>query len=262
MTAAGFFDVAEGPGPLVATAIHDGHEVREDLRERFALNEATRLREEDPFTGEWTAVAGTRVVVRRSRFEVDLNRPRERAVYREPADAWGLDIWKAPLPDEVVEASLAEYDAFYARLERLLKEVTARAGGFVVFDLHSYNHRRGGAGAEVDDPEANPEINIGTGSLDRGRWGPLADRLMSDLRDFDFLGRRLDVRENVKFSGGNMTRHIHRELPEAGCCIAIEAKKIFMNEWTGEKDAPTHSAVGAALLASVPDVLEELQKVI
>ena len=51
-----------GQGPLVATAIHDGHEIREDAQTQMAVSEADRLREEDPFTGEWTDLAPTRLV--------------------------------------------------------------------------------------------------------------------------------------------------------------------------------------------------------
>ena len=103
-----------GSGPLIATAVHDGHDVRDEVARHLALGDAERLREEDPFTGEWTQAAPTRVVGTRSRFEVDLNRPREKAVYRTPEDAWGLTVWKDDPPQEMFERSLAEYDAFYA----------------------------------------------------------------------------------------------------------------------------------------------------
>ena len=73
-----------GNGPLIATAIHDGHEVRDDVAGHLALNDSERLREEDPFTAGWTVVAPTRVVGTRSRFEVDLNRPRDKAIFRTP----------------------------------------------------------------------------------------------------------------------------------------------------------------------------------
>lgn len=82
-----FWQQQLGDGPLLAAAVHDGHELRDEVAELIALDEATRLREEDPFTGEWTAMAPNRMVVRRSRFEVDVNRPRETAVYRTPEDA-------------------------------------------------------------------------------------------------------------------------------------------------------------------------------
>ena len=74
--------LSEGDGPIVATAIHDGHAVRPEVAELLALDSATRLREEDPFTGRLAAVAPTYLVALRSRFEIDLNRPRDQAVYR------------------------------------------------------------------------------------------------------------------------------------------------------------------------------------
>ena len=254
--------IHEGGGKLVATAIHDGHHVREELESRFALSSEARFREEDPFTGAWTSVATTQVLVHRSRFEVDLNRPRDQAVYQRPEHAWGLKVWSEPLPPAVLERSRAEYDVFYQRMEHLLSKIAAREGGFVVFDLHSYNHRRGGPDAPPDDPERNPEINVGTGTMNRKRWGPVVDRLIDDLRAFDFLGRRLDVRENVKFYGGNMTRFIHERFPTEGCSLAIEAKKFFMNEWTGERYPREHEAIGQALRFAVPGVLEALEAVL
>ncbi len=36
--------------PIVCTAIHNGHEVSEEVFNNLALSEETRLREEDPFT--------------------------------------------------------------------------------------------------------------------------------------------------------------------------------------------------------------------
>ncbi len=62
--------------PVVATAIHAGHDLRPAVASCTALDDATRLREEDPFTDHLTSVGGSTVVAHRSRFEVDLNRPR------------------------------------------------------------------------------------------------------------------------------------------------------------------------------------------
>ena len=73
--------ITKGQGPVVAAAIHDGHRVREEVSKILALTDAERLREEDPFTAIWTEVAETRIIGLQSRFEVDLNRPREKAVY-------------------------------------------------------------------------------------------------------------------------------------------------------------------------------------
>ncbi|MFT5526861.1 MAG: N-formylglutamate deformylase [Pirellulaceae bacterium] len=252
--------LTKGTGPIIATAIHDGHEVRDELIPRMSLNSAERLREEDPHTGEWTAVAPTRIVGTRSRFEVDLNRPREKAVYRKPEDAWGLHVWKDELPDESAARSLAEYDAFYQMLDGLYTEMEQEHGAFVVFDLHTYNHRRDGTDRPAADEAGNPQVNIGTGTqLHRERFGPVVTQFMNDLRSFDFPGGKLDVRENVKFQGGNHAKWAHMRFPESACVIAIEFKKFFMDEWTGTPKFELVSAIGEALKSTTEGVLEALR---
>ncbi len=251
-------DVVEGQEPIVATAIHDGHGLRDEVAAAILLGEADRLREEDPYTGIWTSVVTTQMVARRSRFEVDLNRPRDMAVYRTPEAAWGLKVWDGELPADIAERSLQEYDAFYEEADRIFSELHRRYGRFVVLDLHTYNYRRGGPDAPPEDPKLNPEVNVGTGSLDRERWGPLVDRFMSDLTEHEFLGRHLDVRENVRFQGGYLSRWVHENYPESGCCLAVEFKKFFMDEWTGQLSSEEYEAIPQALEATLPGILESL----
>jgi N-formylglutamate amidohydrolase len=249
-----------GLGASVATAVHDGHAVREEVAQLLALGDAERLREEDPYTALWTHIAPTRVVGLRSRFEVDLNRPRERAVYVKPDDAWGLQVWKHDPPEGLVQRSLAEYDAFYTTMCSALEAIRLRHGRFVVFDLHTYNHCREGRDGPMADPDANPQVNLGTGTMDRARWAPVVERFIEALRAFDFPGGRLDVRENVRFRGGNFPRWVHETFPDCGVALAIEVKKFFMNEWTGEADQGLIEAIHNALQSTVSGVLEELRR--
>lgn len=253
------FVLEKGDGPIVATAIHAGHALRPEIAALIALDEATRLREEDPFTAELARVAPIRLIALRSRFEVDLNRPRDRALYRVPADAWGLEVWRRPPPDDLVARSLAGFDVFYAALEDVLREREQRYGRFVVLDVHSYNHRREGVAGPAADPVDNPEINVGTGTVDRARWGPLIDRFCADLRAVDLGGRQLDVRENVKFQGGAMSAWVHRTFPTIGCALALEFKKSFMDEWSGRVDDEQLAALGRALAATLPGLVESLR---
>jgi N-formylglutamate amidohydrolase len=219
------------------------------------------LREEDPHTASWTVVAPTRIVGLRSRFEVDLNRPRDKAVYRTPDDAWGLDVWQGTFPEDVAARSLAEYDSFYGALEGLFSELAERHGRFFVYDLHSYNHLRDGPKGPPANPEGNPQVNVGTGTMtDRSRWAPVIERFIGDLSSFDFPGGALDVRENIRFRGGNCGRWAHETFPDSACVVSIEVKKFFMNEWTGAVDAELLDAVRSALASTVPGVLEELGK--
>jgi len=253
------WQIEEGDGPVVAVAVHAGHEVRKEVAGRLAIGDAERLREEDPFTGGWTEVADTSIVARRSRFEVDLNRSRGEAVYMGPDDAWGLDVWKRPPTKSLVARSLGQYDSFYRTMHRILSGLASRHGRFLVLDLHSYNHRRSGDGPPAD-PESNPEVNVGTGTMDRSRWAGLVDRFIHDLRAFDFLGRHLDVRENVKFVGRQLPKWTHGNFPESGCVLAVEFKKFFMDEWTGELDLDAYDGIRSALASTIPGLRAELEK--
>jgi N-formylglutamate deformylase len=248
---------SDGSVPIVATAIHAGHDLRPAIAECSALADAVRLREEDPFTDRLTTIGGSTVVVHRSRFEVDLNRPRADAVYQLPDDAWGLDLWRVPPSVEEIERSRHLYDEFYDALGQRLDALASR-GPFVVLDLHSYNHRRDGA-HEPAAAEANPEINVGTGALDRARWGNLVDRFIATLAACDIDGHRLDARENVRFRGGELSRWVAQRYPGSGCALAIEFKKVFMDEWTGELDERHLGQLGDALVSVVPALLEEMQ---
>jgi N-formylglutamate amidohydrolase len=243
----------------VATAIHAGHDVRPAIGQLLAVDDVTRRREEDPLTDVIIDDFDGRCVVHRSRFEVDLNRPRDTAVYRTADDAWGLTVWKLPLPDRDRQESLSVYDEFYAALGEVLDSVAAR-GPFLVLDVHSYNHRRDGAAAEPAAVDANPEVNVGTGALADVRWGPVARRFIGELGSMEVAGHRLDVRQNVRFRGGHLARWVADRYPTTACPLAIELKKVFMDEWTGVHDADHVAQLRRALTTvgvRVADTLTE-----
>jgi len=244
--------------PIVSTAIHDGHELSVDHLRLFALSEKDRLREEDPFTGVWAKMSENHIVARKSRFEFDLNRPPENAIYLSPSDAWGLNVWKTEPPEAVTQHALKQYTAIYESIHEGLSHLIKRVGKIVILDFHSYCHRRKGADAPPDDPLLNPEINIGSGTMDRNYWAPVVDRFMNDLKAFDFMGRQLDVRENIKFRGGYFPTWIHNNFPESACCISVEFKKFFMDEWSGVPDWDLIGAITDMLHETVPGLMEEI----
>ncbi|PLU07214.1 N-formylglutamate amidohydrolase [Sinorhizobium medicae] len=249
-----------GDSPVVATAIHDGHAVRDAVQRLCGLDEAERLREEDPFTEFLIRDFSNRIVVHRSRFEVDINRPRAGAVYLRPEQAWGLDVWAEEPPQAVVDASLSMHDEYYEMLKSFLAGIERCHGRFVVLDVHSYNHRRAGREAESAPAADAPDINIGTISMDRRKWACVVDDFMAALRSFDFPGGSLDVRENIAFQGrGEQTRFIHEHFPETGCAIAVEFKKFFMEEWTGEPRPEVLVALRRMLAATLPVLVEALK---
>jgi predicted N-formylglutamate amidohydrolase len=256
-----WWTVQHGPGAVLATAIHDGHELRTEIVEQMALPDAERLREEDPFTGEAVRGVPLHVIAHRSRFEFDLNRGPESAVFRSPEECWGLQVWKTgTLADEYVQRSRQLHTEYYRMLAALLDGLAEQHRRFLVIDVHSYNHRREGPAGLPTSQEAAPDVNIGTFSMPRAEWAFLVDPLMEAMASFDFNGRKLDVRENVAFQGkGEQTRFIHARYPGPGCAIALEFKKFFMNEWNGEPD-PAEVAAMSSFVTHIAECAEDILK--
>lgn len=250
-----YYTLKQGNSPLIAAAIHSGHEVRHNISNLFALAAEERLREEDPYTDEWVTITDNYIIGHNSRFELDLNRPRHKAIYRKPEDAWGLNVWKEELAEEFADESLARYDQFYADVKNYLTEIQDRHGCFIIYDLHTYNHKREGAEGPAADPTQNPEVNIGTGNMNRERWAPVVDSFIQSLSSCDYMGRQLDVRENIKFEGGYFMRWIHENFPESACVLSIEFKKFFMDEWSGEPDHRQLQEIKNALTHTIKPVL-------
>ena len=256
-----WWTVTRGPGPVIATAIHDGHDLRPAVAEMIKLADADRLREEDPFTAQAVTGVPTHIAVHRSRFEFDLNRPAKTAVYRTPEQSWGLRVWRSEPDQALVADSLAIHSAYYRMLGNLLNDMAEKDGRFVLIDVHSYNYRRDGPDAAAVPQDEAPDINIGTFSMPRAEWAFLLDPLMEEMRSFDFNGRRLDVRENVAFQGrGEQTRFVHDRYPGKGCAIALEIKKFFMDEWTGEPDPAELKAMQEFVTYSARVATELLQR--
>lgn len=249
------FVVVDDVSPIMATAIHAGHSLRPEIAERIALPEDARFREEDPYTDLLTEVVPFRVVVDRSRFEIDLNRPRPEAIYAGPDQAWGLEVWTEPLEPQAVATSLDIYDWFYQEIGQRL-DALAALSPFVVLDIHSYNHRRDGADSQPADPIANPDVNIGTGSLDRSHWASLVDRFTDDLGRV--LPSTATVAENVRFKGGYFSQWINERYAGRGCALALEFKKVFMDEWSGKVDLAQVGRLRETLMATVPGLLSEI----
>jgi len=220
---------------IIFTAIHSGSLLSPLCQQNMKLDLPSRRLEEDPYTEEMAKLHTNYIIPQFSRFEIDLNRRRENALYRQPEDCWGLDSRKELPSAQQIDYAYQLYDQFYQDSKQHLEKIRDKFGKFLVLDIHSYNHQRQGENMPFDDPQKNPDIIIGTSNM-TDKWKPFISALQAKMQEFKIKGRSLDVRIDVKYPGGNFPRWIHRTFPDSGCAVALEFKKIYMNEWTGKVD--------------------------
>lgn len=232
--------IGDSNKPLLAFAIHNGNYLPPALRDNCGISGDQRFQEEDPFTAGFAQCFANSVVLQTSRFAVDLNRSPEKCVYQRPEDAWGLPVRKTSLSPELITQLQEAYETWYRMAAYQVDKLLAKHERILVLDLHSYNHRRGGPDAEPDPQLANPDIIIGRNSLPESRY-PEADKLRLMLDGTSFMGKVLDCRCDVKFPGGYFSRWLNNRYQDKILCLAIEFKKIFMDEWSGELDLKAYN---------------------
>ncbi|CAN5287105.1 hypothetical protein BH24PSE2_BH24PSE2_16940 [soil metagenome] len=135
--------------------------------------------------------------------------------------------------------------------------MTAHWKRVIVLDFHSYNHRQEGSDAPPEPQEQNPDVNVGTHDTDLQRWDRVIGAFIEELSACRVDGRRLDVRTNVRFKGGNFPRWIDAVFPNA-CALAIEVKKIYMDEWSGEPKWPVIHELTKAFRQTIDKLKAEL----
>ena len=248
-----------GGGPVLATAVHAGHAIRDELRPFLAISEADQRREEDPMTGIWSTVGDDAFRNYTSRFQCDLNRSRETAIYETPDDAWGLTVWDRQPPDAMKARSLAVWDRYYETMAGWIEGLIAEHGRVLVMDIHSYCHRRDGPDAAPAPQEDNPDIDLGVTTMDQDRFPGLLEAFEEALRGVPVLGAQgqrgeagpMDVRRNVRYpDGGHWPEWVHATYGDRVATITLEVKKFYMDEWTGDAHLPVVEDVRMAMEAA------------
>jgi hypothetical protein len=102
----------------------------------------------------------------------------------------------------------------------------------LLFDLHAYCYQR--ETRQLWHEDERPEINIGTGPVNREIFEPAIRCFKSNIRKTEIHGHTLRITENEIYLGGYLSRHLSRIYPDRLLVLAIEYKKIFMDEWSGE----------------------------
>ena len=212
--------------PTMSAAIHDGSNFRSELEDNCLLEKNDRYYEEDPYTGSFIAKQAITLIAHDSRYEYDLNRDTDECVYET---AWGKEIWKTPLSEEMIAKSKAKHAQFYRIVAAVVEALVEDFGQCVVYDNHSYNFKR-------HERKDLPVLNVGTTSVKGEQWRPIIDSWLSALQNMKVEGIVVTAAENDIFYGkGRLAGFCHSRYDNV-LVLATEAKKVFMDELTGHAD--------------------------
>jgi N-formylglutamate deformylase len=220
------------PARYLGVALHCGRNVRPDLKEAMEIPAADRFREEDPYTDLFIEDFPIRILARDSRFEFDLNWEMEKSIYSPGEQKWGLQVWNRELTDEEKELTYSKFREFHALLDLAVEFMLGSGPPVVIFDMHSFCYQRDQKTDWTRD--GTPGINLGTRYINRKFFSPLIDTFLEGISETVIEGHLLRVAENELFPGGYLTRKYSRLHSQKVLVLAIEYKKIFMDEWSGE----------------------------
>ena len=204
----------------VCGAVHNGHQFRKELWDNCLHTEYERWFEEDPETKEMVKSNPIVIAGCDSRFEYDLNRAPETAIYE---DAWGKKLWKNPLPKNQKIKSLQKHTNFYKVVHALIAKLEEKFGVCIVYDMHSYNWKRWTR--EV------PTWNLGTGNVDNNRFG-------NEIESWRAILEKTPLPSNIKstslindtFQGnGYFLKYITQNFNNT-LVLATEIAKVYCDE--------------------------------
>jgi uncharacterized protein (TIGR02421 family) len=207
--------------PYICTAIHNGSNIRAELSNKIALDDYERWYEEDPHTADFIASLPITIVGNDSRYEYELNR--KEPVYVE---AWGKQVWKKPLSKRELKISTQKHENYYKVTHALIEKLEDMFGASLVYDVHSYNHKRWGRDV--------PVFNIGVEKIDNKKYAKYINHWKEELEHIELKGISVQAEFNDVFYGrGYNVEYITKNFNNT-LVLATEISKIYCDEKTGE----------------------------
>ncbi|UII79444.1 N-formylglutamate amidohydrolase [Flagellimonas sp. CMM7] len=236
--------------PYICGAVHDGHQFRQSLWDNCLHTEYERWYEEDPCTKQMVHSFPIVIAGCDSRFEYDLNRPPETAIFDT---AWGKQLWKETLPENEKQHSLGKHANFYKVVNTLIGKLESNFQNVIVFDMHSYNWKRW-------DREV-PVWNLGTSNVDNDRYGNLIENWRAKLGALQLPnGIQSTSKINDTFQGnGYFLKYITQNFRNT-LVLATEISKIYCDELSGVIYPEVVKSVENQLKDLIPLQVEEFHK--
>ena len=236
--------------PYVCGAVHDGHQFRKSLWDNCLHSEYDRWYEEDPETKNMVTTHPILIAGCDSRFEYDLNRFPEEAVFET---AWGKQLWKTPLAEVEKNKSLEKHTNFYKVVNALISKIESKFGICIVYDMHSYNWQRW-------DREV-PTWNLGTSNIDNDRFGEQIETWRQMLENIQLPHgiKQTAAINNTFYGNGYFLRFITNTFKNT-LVLATEIAKVYCDELNQVIYPEVVASVEVQLRALIPKHAEQFYK--
>ncbi|MEM9680986.1 MAG: N-formylglutamate amidohydrolase [Bacteroidota bacterium] len=231
----------------VCGAVHDGHQFRKALWDNCLHSAYDRWYEEDPETKNMVISHPILIAGMDSRFEYDLNRFPEEAVFET---AWGKQLWRSPLSDHEKQKSLDKHANFYKVVHALIQKIEDIHNICIVYDMHSYNWQRW-------DRQV-PTWNLGTKNIDNDRFGDLVESWRQHLEQLQLPNgiKQTAAINNTFFGNGYFLRYITNTFNNT-LVLATEIAKVYCEEYDQVIYPEVVTAVERELRTRIPDHANE-----
>jgi hypothetical protein len=208
--------------PYICAAVHDGHHFRKELWDNCLHSGYDRWYEEDPETKNMVVSHPILIAGCDSRFEYDLNRPPEEAVFDT---AWGKQLWKEPLSEKMKRKSIQKHANFFKVVHALVSKIESKFKMCIVYDMHSYNWKRW-------DREV-PTWNLGTSNIDNDRFGAIIELWQKSLSEIRLPHeiKSTCLINNTFYGNGYFLKYITENFKNT-LVLATEIAKVYCNEYS------------------------------
>jgi len=217
--------------PIIATAIHAGHHVRNELIPLMEIPPDQRLFEEDTATEEMIQGLPNTIWGLDSRAVYDLNRSPDLALPLTPEKFWGIKVYETQPPPEINKKSLESHARFYDFMGTVVSHMLDKFNVCIVLDIHSYNISR-----QIEKGFASPPVfNLGTDTLDHSKWKKQIQTWIMALESISLpRGITTVVAENEVFFGkGHLCRCLST-WDDRILVLPTEVSKVYMDEHSGK----------------------------
>ncbi len=209
--------------PYACAAVHAGHHLDKNLWDNILHTEYDRWYEEDPCTDQFISGLPITLVGHDSRFEYDLNRNTNDAIYES---AWGKDLWKKPLTKAERNRAMEKHENFYKVVLTLVVKLEEMFGSVVFYDMHSYNYRRW--------DRKVPVFNIGTANVDSEKYLTAIEQWQEILNNMRLpIDREVTCQVNDVFQGNGFFLKYVTANSLNTLVLATEVSKVYCNELDG-----------------------------